>query len=154
MGDDKERDRRSSVALNCSITDNVNGGFDVNVVEREEKREDTTSSLTFDANADIPSKKVQYVDEESDRDLFENMKVSESTSEVMDEQSDKELKGENYANALKDVFKVVDMHKVKKSVNKEEEREKDEEELLVDNHVSAKVNKSKSVDVGATWAKI
>merc|ERR1712048_790010 len=150
-----ERDRRGSVALNCSITDNVNGGFDVNINEREEKQGNAISSLTFDVKADKARKTVQYVDEDSDHDLFENMNVTESTSEVVDEQSNQEVKGETLTKALKDVFKVVNMHHAnclnEQAQAKEEEREKDEEEV---NDVSAKVTKSKSVDVGATWVNI
>merc|ERR1712107_78311 len=100
-------------------------------------------------------KTVQYVDEESDHDLFENMNVTESTSEVVDKQSNQEVKGETLTKALKDVFKVVNMHHSnclnEQAQAKEEEREKDEEEV---NDVSAKVTKSKSVDLGAKWVNI
>merc|ERR1712129_264089 len=132
-----DRDRRSSLNLNCSMTDNVNGGFDVGVVEEK---------LSFDAQADTSPKKVHYVEENSgddeSNDLFANMNVKEKKETIDDDK---------LMNAFKDVLHLANKKQNEHKQNhrdKEEEREKDEEELVVDNA------NEKSVDVGATWAKI
>merc|ERR1712129_220446 len=131
-----DRDRRSSLNLNCSMTDNVNGGFDVGLVEQEEK-------VSFDAQADTSPKKVHYVEENSgddeSNDLFANMNVKEKKETIDDDK---------LMNAFKDVLHLANKKQNEKNRDKEEEREKDEEELVVDNA------NEKSVDVGATWAKI
>merc|ERR1712228_55505 len=77
-------------------------------------------------------KKVQFVaEDDSDHDLFENMN------------------GEQFSiNALNDVLKVATKHnKMNENVDKEEEREKDAEEIQ-------NVQSVTKVPVGATWAKI
>merc|ERR1712129_276966 len=132
-----DRDRRSSLNLNCSMTDNVNGGFDVGIVEEK---------VSFDAQAETSPKKVHYVEENSgddeSNDLFANMNVKEKKETIDDDK---------LMNAFKDVLHLANKKQNEHKQNhrdKEEEREKDEEELVVDNA------NEKSVDVGATWAKI
>merc|ERR1712129_581866 len=128
-----DRDRRSSLNLNCSMTDNVNGGFDVHGVVEEK--------VSFDAQADTSPKKVHYVEENSgdeNSDLFANMNVKEKES--------KEVDDDKLMNAFKDVLHLANKKQNDKNRDKEEERERDEEELVVDNA------NEKSVDVGATWA--
>merc|ERR1712129_526258 len=98
--------------------------------------------VSFDAQADTSPKKVHYVEENSgdeSNDLFANMNVKEKKETIDDDK---------LMNAFKDVLHLANKKQNEKNRDKEEEREKDEEELVVDNA------NEKSVDVGATWAKI
>merc|ERR1712228_644980 len=146
----EDKEKRNSVSLNCSITDNVNGGFDVNTEVEEKRRapnKKQRENVVFDVGADATPKKVQFVaEDDSDHDLFENMNVNEENAQNQDAEK---LNGEQFSiNALNDVLKVATKHnKMNENVDKEEEREKDAEEIQNVQSVS-------KVSVGATWVKI